>query len=69
MATKQKPVEERYDYAKLLKEYGTKSAVIRHLSFDGLTRSEITKVTGLRYQHVRNVLIAPVGKEIMDAAK
>ncbi len=39
------------------------SAVIRSMAADGLTRSEITKqVPGLLYQHVRNVLLAPVSK-------
>lgn len=39
------------------------SQVIRAMSADGLSRSDITKqVPGLLYQHVRNVLLAPVAK-------
>ena len=35
---------------------GQVSRAIRHLDAIGLTRAEIAKVTGKRYQHVRNVL-------------
>ncbi len=38
----------------------TVSANIRFLSSLGYTRSEIAKMTGKRYQHVRNVLITPL---------
>ena len=38
----------------------TVSANIRYLSGLGYTRSEIAKMTGKRYQHVRNVLITPL---------
>jgi hypothetical protein len=43
-------------------EYGSWSAAIRAMDADGLTRSEIADVTGKKYQHVRNVLITPVGQ-------
>jgi hypothetical protein len=33
------------------------------LASQDLTRGEISRVTGKRYQHVRNVLITPVGKQ------
>ena len=33
---------------------------IRFLNSLGYTRSEIAKMTGKRYQHVRNVLITPL---------
>ena len=38
----------------------TKSAAIRYLDSQGCTRSEIASALGIRYQHVRNVLITPV---------
>lgn len=40
----------------------SKSARIRHLSAMGKKRGEIAKILGIRYQHVRNVLITPVKK-------
>lgn len=40
-----------------LKElYKTKSAIIRHLTEIGMTVKEISAHTGIRYQHVRNVV-------------
>jgi DNA-directed RNA polymerase specialized sigma24 family protein len=43
----------------------TKSAKIRLLDQEGFTRSEIAKIMGVRYQHVRNVLITPLtGKAV-----
>lgn len=46
----------------LLKEHKTKSNVIRFLSSQGKTRSEIAKLLNIRYQHVRNVLTTPLKK-------
>lgn len=46
----------------MLKELGTKSAVIRHLAANGWKRGAIAKELGIRYQHVRNVLTAPLPK-------
>lgn len=48
---------------------GTKSAKIRALFAEGLTRSQIANYLGIRYQHVRNVLVAPMKKstETTDA--
>ncbi len=37
--------------------HGTKSAKIRALAEAGYERAEIAKALGIRYQHVRNVLI------------
>lgn len=42
----------------------TKSDKIRYLDHLGLTRGQIAKHLGIRYQHVRNVLITPVKKTI-----
>jgi len=41
---------------------GNVSRTIRELSNQGLTRAQIAKVTGKRYQHVRNVLTEPAKK-------
>jgi len=38
------------------------SAIIRAMAADGWSRASIAKTTNIRYQHVRNVLITPVGK-------
>ena len=37
----------------------TKSSKIRTLDKHGATRSEIANYLGIRYQHVRNVLVSP----------
>jgi len=50
------------DVEELLKEHKTKSNVIRFLSSQGKTRSEIAKLLNIRYQHVRNVLTTPLKK-------
>ena len=42
----------------LARKYATKSDKIRALSKDGYSRSEIAKFLGVRYQFVRNVLVA-----------
>jgi len=57
-----KEVESTFDYAKYLSECKTKSGVIRKLTEEGKTRSEVAKLMGIRYQHVRNVLITPIKK-------
>lgn len=38
----------------------TKSAKIRALAAKDYSRSEIAKFMGIRYQHVRNVLVTPL---------
>lgn len=48
------------DLQALMTEHKTKSAVIRHLTSLGKSRSEVAKFMGIRYQHVRNVLTQPV---------
>jgi hypothetical protein len=40
----------------------TISAVIRAMAADNWKRADIAKSTGCLYQHVRNVLVAPVKK-------
>jgi len=48
------------DLEALMAGLKTKSAVIRHLSALGKSRSDISKFMGIRYQHVRNVLTQPL---------
>lgn len=55
-----KPAE--FDAPAYIKEKGSKSAAIRALSAEGKSRSEIKNLLGIKYQHVRNVLITPVKK-------
>jgi hypothetical protein len=40
----------------------TTSARIRYLAAEGFDRGDIARITGKRYQHVRNVLITPLKK-------
>lgn len=40
----------------------TKSAKIRAMYSDGMSRSQIAKALNIRYQHVRNVLTQPLKK-------
>lgn len=47
----------------LTKELGklpTTSAKIRYLAGKDMSRGDIARTLGIRYQHVRNVLITPV---------
>lgn len=49
--------------ADLQKKYDacdTTSARIRLLAAHGFSRGDIARITGKRYQHVRNVLITPL---------
>lgn len=47
----------KHDLNKLMKEHTTKSGVIRFLTTEGHSRADIARFMGIRYQHVRNVLI------------
>lgn len=60
-ATKQKEVQ-TIDVSK----YESKSAAIRDLNAKGYTRSQIAKMLNIRYQHVRNVLITPLMRDIKE---
>lgn len=53
---------QKYDVTELSSKFSTKAAMIRFLDSEGLSRGEIAKVLGIRYQWVRNVLITPVKK-------
>jgi cytochrome oxidase Cu insertion factor (SCO1/SenC/PrrC family) len=59
----QEEVVVEFDAAKYIKEAGSKSAAIRKLTAEGKTRSEIAKMLGVIYQHVRNVQITPIKKQ------
>jgi hypothetical protein len=52
---------------KLLEEFKTKSALIRKMHAEGIETGEISRATGIRYQHVRNVLITPVSAQTKKA--
>lgn len=54
---------EEFNIEEAIKEAGSKSALIRKLDREGLTRGQIAKKLNIRYQHVRNVLITPIKKE------
>lgn len=43
-----------------ISKLSTTSGKIRYLSSQKFSRGEISKILGIRYQHVRNVLITPV---------
>jgi hypothetical protein len=51
-----------FNYETLLQEHKTVSAVIRYLASTGMSRGDISRLTGKRYQHVRNVLVTPLKK-------
>lgn len=59
MTTKTKKNEETLTdiAARYMGEYGTKSATIRKLASEGHKRADIARALGIRYQHVRNVLV------------
>jgi len=44
-------------------ELSSVSAIIRAMTADGYSRWQIHKVTGILYQHVRNVLITPLANK------
>ncbi len=46
----------------LMSDLKTKSAVIRFLASEGHKRSAIATALGIRYQHVRNVLVQAAEK-------
>ncbi len=54
----------KFDAKAYIAKMVTKSAAIRQLAVDGKTRVEIAKMLGIRYQHVRNVLITPIKKVV-----
>lgn len=61
--TKTEPTFNRAEF--MAKHGGTKSGAIRALIKDGKSRGEVAKLMGIRYQHVRNVMITPI-KKAMD---
>ena len=71
--TKVKSTEKVKSYK--MEDYNSKSHMIRSLSSEGKTRSEIVKIITesqgypIRYQHVRNVLITPLMKDLKNESK
>jgi len=51
----------------LIKKYGSKSAAIRSLNAQNLTRSQIAKLLNIKYQFVRNVLTQIVSTKAKPA--
>lgn len=51
-------------YDAVTKGLPTKSAKIRALNAKGASRSEIANYLGIRYQHVRNVLVTPLKRPV-----
>lgn len=66
--TKTKAVAKTKTYK--MEDYNSKSHMIRSLSGEGKSRSEIVKIISeaqgkaIRYQHVRNVLITPLVRDL-----
>lgn len=46
----------------VMEQYKTKSAAIRALLSEGMSRGAVAKFMNIRYQHVRNVDITPIKK-------
>jgi len=46
----------------LVTEHKSISGAIRHLAATGMSRGDIARTSGKRYQHVRNVLTQPLKK-------
>lgn len=51
-------------YDVLMEQFGSKSNVIRYLHSKGWSRGSIAKFMNIRYQHVRNVLITPLKRDM-----
>ena len=62
LATKIEKKTIEHNYVALLETHKTKSAMVRFLSSEGFERGTIAKFMGIRYQHVRNILVTPVKK-------
>lgn len=59
---------ESYEHMQsVTKDLPTKSAKIRALSASGYKRQEIADFLGIRYQHVRNVLLQPMAQRMGSA--
>jgi len=58
--TKNQETETKKTISQVLETLQTKSSMIRYLHSEGFSRSQISQILGIRYQHVRNVLITPL---------
>ena len=54
---------DQFNAAQFILQCGSKSSAIRKLAAQGKSRGEVAKMLGIRYQHVRNVLITPIKTE------
>lgn len=61
-ATESKGVDKAEQLKNELARFETKSGKIRYLAGKGWERGQIARFLGIKYQHVRNVLITPVTK-------
>jgi predicted ArsR family transcriptional regulator len=61
--SKMAKLDQKWNAEELLKVHSTKSAVIRYLASQGVSRGDIARILGIRYQHVRNVLTQPLKRE------
>lgn len=59
----------KMDSEQLLKIFTLKSTAIRSLTDLGFSRSEVAKMLGIRYQHVRNTLVQELKKPIVTSQK
>jgi len=62
VSTTQEVLTTPFDRDGFIKKHGTKSSAIRALTAEGHERKVVAKMLGIRYQHVRNVLITPIKK-------
>lgn len=56
-----------HNYEELLTKLKSKSAVVRFLDAEKHSRASIAKFCGIRYQHVRNILVTPLKKGAEEA--
>ena len=56
-------IETKYDAVEL-EALPTTSAKVRYLTSKGVSRSEIAKTLNIRYQHVRNVQVTLLKKDM-----
>jgi len=57
-----KTIEVTTAQRQILESSGNKSNKIRGLLATGMKRTEVAKLLGIRYQHVRNVELTPIKK-------
>ena len=58
----QKIINDAFSPEAYITLHGNKSRAVRAMAAEGYATKDIAKKLGLRYQHVRNVLVTKVGK-------